>query len=162
MDPRARALEALYRERYSAFRNMVATITGSYESAHDVVQDAFADALRHRDGFRGDGSLAAWVWRIALREAWRWRSAQAQNRPLEDGAANVPALVEPERDPVLAEALLRLSPRRRLAVFLRYFGDLSYEEIAEALSVSSGTVAAMLAQAREALLADLTTVEVKS
>src|SRR5437763_1319670 len=46
MDERARALERLYRERYTAFRNGLATITGSSESARDAVQEAFARALR--------------------------------------------------------------------------------------------------------------------
>src|SRR5437764_1122554 len=67
------AIEELYRRRYSAFRGGVATLTGSYDSARDVVQDAFAQALRDRRQFRGDGSLESWVWRIAFRTALRSR-----------------------------------------------------------------------------------------
>ena len=44
-----------------------------------------------------------------------------------------------------------LPPRRRLIVFLRYFADLPYQTIAEALEVDVGTVAATLAQARQEL-----------
>ena len=62
-----------------------------------------------------------------------------------------PQLLEPERDTELAAALRRLSPRRRLIVFLRYFGDFSYAEIAAACEVSEGTVAATLAQAHAEL-----------
>ena len=65
-------------------------------------------------------------------------------------------LVEPESDPVLAAALRSLPPRRRLILFLRYFADLSYTEIADVVGVSEGTVAATLAQARTALRAVLT------
>jgi RNA polymerase sigma factor (sigma-70 family) len=54
-------------------------------------------------------------------------------------------------DPELAAALRALSPRRKLVVFLRYFADLSYAEIAEACGMSEGTVAATLAQARAEL-----------
>ena len=61
------------------------------------------------------------------------------------------ALPEPDRDPVLAEALRSLPPKRRLIVFLRYFADLSYAQIAELCAVSEGTVGATLAQARAAL-----------
>jgi RNA polymerase sigma factor (sigma-70 family) len=57
----------------------------------------------------------------------------------------------PELDPALAAAIRALSPRRRLFVFLRYFADLSYDEIAGACGVSRGTVAAALAHARTEL-----------
>jgi len=62
----------------------------------------------------------------------------------------------PERDAELAAAIKSLPPRRRLIVFLRYFADFSYAEIAEACKVSEGTVAATLAQAHEALRTALT------
>jgi RNA polymerase sigma-70 factor (ECF subfamily) len=148
MDERARALEELYRRRYVAFRNALATVTGSYESARDAVQESFAKALRSRHDLRADRSLEAWVWRIALRTALEVRG-KVHEAPL-NGSLN-PALVEPLRDPELAEALRTLPPRRRLVVFLHYFADLSYAEIAEACGISEGTVAATLAQAREQL-----------
>ena len=46
-------LESLYRSRYGSFRNGVAPLTGGYERAHDVVQEAFARALRERGRFGG-------------------------------------------------------------------------------------------------------------
>jgi DNA-directed RNA polymerase specialized sigma24 family protein len=74
MDDKEAALERLYRERYTRFRDGLATITGSYDTAHDVVQDAFAKALVKRRGFRSDGSLEGWVWRIAFRLALKERA----------------------------------------------------------------------------------------
>ena len=59
VDERAEAIESLYRERYGRFRDGVATITGDRESARDVVQEAFARALRKRRSFRGEASLEA-------------------------------------------------------------------------------------------------------
>ena len=50
-------LEDLYRRRHGAFQVMLASVTGSVESARDVVQEAFAQALRDQNGFRGEGSL---------------------------------------------------------------------------------------------------------
>ena len=152
MDARAQAIEDVYRRRYVAFRNALATVTGSEESARDVVQDAFAQALRKRDSFRGEGPLEAWVWRIALRLAF----ASRQN--LDGGAlpeSAEPAVVDAQLDPELAAALRRLPPRRRLLLFLHYFGDLSYAEIAEVCGISEGTVAATLAQARNDLMTRL-------
>ena len=64
---------------------------------------------------------------------------------------------EPERDPELAEAVKKLPPRRRLIVFLRYFADLSYDEIADICGISEGTVGAALAHARSALAEQLAT-----
>ncbi len=70
----AESIEDLYRSRYASFRGGMTAITGSYDAARDVVQEAFALALRDREQYRGDGSLAAWVWRIAFRVATRSRS----------------------------------------------------------------------------------------
>src|SRR5215207_10026606 len=120
----AGTIERIYRSRYSGFRNALATVTGSYDSAHDAVQEAFARALAKQSDFRG-GSPEAWIWTIALRCAL---GSRADPLPLDDLK---PELVEPERDAELAFALRELPPRRRLMVFLRYFADLDYAQIAE-------------------------------
>jgi RNA polymerase sigma-70 factor (ECF subfamily) len=135
---------------------MLASVTGSVESARDVVQEAFAQALRDRDGFRGEGSLEAWVWRIAFRVAIG--SKGLRELAIED----VPevAFVGASSDPELAAAVRRLPPQRRMAVFLRYFADLSYAEIGEVLGIAEGTVAATLAQAHRQLGATLSANEV--
>ena len=152
MDRRAAAIERVYRERYAGFRNALATVTGSHETARDAVQEAFARALRERHRFRGEAPLEAWIFRIALRSALEARR-NGRTVPLDE--AFDPAPAHPERDPELAAALRALPPRRRLIVFLRYYADLSYAEIAAACGISEGTVAAALAQAREALLRSL-------
>lgn len=147
MEETAAAIERLYRARYTRFRNGVAPVTGSYETAHDAVQEGFARAFRARATFTGRGSLEGWVWRIVL------RTALEQRRPGEEIALDDvdPAFVEPERDFALTTAVQALPPQRRLVVFLRYFADLPYKTIAEAPAIDEGTVAATLAQARQAL-----------
>jgi RNA polymerase sigma-70 factor (ECF subfamily) len=158
MGLRRREIADLYERRYAGFRGALAAITGSHESATDVVQEAFAEALRHRRSFRGEGPPEAWIWKIALRIALRERARRTREPVTLDGA--VPqaeaGIVEPIRDALVADALRALPPRRRLIVFLHYFGDLSYEQIGEICEVSPGTVAATLAQAREAVRAALT------
>ena len=149
----AESIEELYRSRYALFRGGMTAITGSYDAARDVVQEAFAQALRDREQYRGEAPLAAWVWRIAFRVALRSRS-QGSELTLEDLVAAAP-LPSPERDPLLAQALRRLPPQRRLIVFLRYFADLSYAEIASLCEVSEGTVAATLSHAHADLLREL-------
>jgi RNA polymerase sigma-70 factor, ECF subfamily len=151
----ASEIEQLYRTRYLSFRNGMVGLTGSYESARDVVQEAFAQALRDREQFRGEGSLAAWIWRIAVRVAL---DSRRNGRVLTvDELVAETAAPDRERDPMLAGALRQLAPRRRLIVFLRYFADLSYAEIAEVCGISEGTVAATLTHARADLLQALET-----
>jgi RNA polymerase sigma-70 factor (ECF subfamily) len=160
-------LERLYRERYATFRDVAASVTGSRETARDAVQEAFVQALRRRHMFRGDGPLEAWVWRIVLRAAGEVRGRRggldrSASSESPDGVSGEAALFCPPYplgDPELAEALRRLSPRRRLMVFLRYFADLSYDEIAVACAVSPGTVSASLTQARAQLCNILTSKE---
>jgi RNA polymerase sigma factor (sigma-70 family) len=140
-------LEELYRRRYDTFRRTVATLVGGYEDAHDVVQDGFATAYAQRRRYRGDGSLEGWVWRIVLR-----RAGAVRRRGLRVVPARLdPRLVAPEREPRLAAAVRALPPRRRLVVFLRYYADLSYAEIAEATGIDRGTVSATLSQAHRQL-----------
>ena len=143
MDDLVSAIEAVYQRRYSGFRHGAAAILGDYDAAHDAVQDGFARALTHGARFRG-GSLEAWIWRIVQ------RNALDRRRPRRGGALLEtvdPALVSSDRDPELAAAVRRLPPRRRLVVFLRYYADLPYDEIARICGVSEGTVAATLSRA---------------
>src|SRR3954463_13322769 len=101
------AIEELYRSRYSSYRAGVAALTGS-DAARDVVQDAFAQALRDRQDYRGEGSLAGWVWQIAFRTALRTRTKGGRELTLDElvEAAPVDSLVpRAERDPELAEAV---------------------------------------------------------
>jgi RNA polymerase sigma-70 factor (ECF subfamily) len=148
----ASRIEDVYGRRHRVFCNAIACVTGSYEAADDVVQEAFARALARREQFRGDGPIEAWIWRIAIRTALEQRSTP---RAASLAEAIDPRLVEPDRDPELAAALHKLPPRRRLLVFLRYVADLSYAEIARVCGISEGTVGTALTQARAELAAEL-------
>jgi RNA polymerase sigma factor (sigma-70 family) len=152
-DRRADALEDLYRERYATFRDVLAGVIGDYDAAREVVQEAFARALRARRTYRGEGTLEAWVWKIAVRLAWK--STRTRRRPIDPPAVAVAAATNGTADPDVLDALRRLAPKRRLVVFLRYYADLSYAEIAAACGIAEGTVAATLAQARVELAAAL-------
>lgn len=140
-------LEDLYRRRQGAFHAMLSSVTGDAESARDAVQDAFARALRRQRDYRGDGPLEAWVWRIALRVAIDSKGSR------ELAVEEIPevAFAEQARDPALHAAVQALPPQRRLVVFLRYFADLGYEEIADVVGLAPGTVAATLSQTHEQL-----------
>lgn len=143
-------IEDVYRRRHRAFGNAIACITSSHDLAIDVVQEAFARALARREQFRDDGPLEAWIWKIAIRTALE-QNGRPMDLPFEE--LSDPGFADPERDPELSAAVRKLAPRRRLVVFLRYVGDLSYSDIAHVCGVSEGTIAATLTQAR-AVLAD--------
>jgi RNA polymerase sigma-70 factor (ECF subfamily) len=141
-------LEALYRSRFEVFARVAASVTGDSERGRDAVQDAFATAVRKRRSFRGDGPLEAWVWRIVLNAARsELRRGMAPPAGDEPAAANGHA----EKNAELRVAIARLPERQRLAVFLRYYADLDYAAIGEALDIRTGTVAATLNAAHAAL-----------
>jgi RNA polymerase sigma-70 factor, ECF subfamily len=148
-------LEVLYRERFVGLKRALASVTGDYGTAEEALQEAFARAYAGLPRFRGECPLGAWVWRIAYRVALEHGRAE---RRREGDLAAVPEtqLVEHGHDPRLVDALQSLPPRRRLIVFLRYFADCSYAEIAAICEISEGTVAASLAKARTTLADALT------
>jgi RNA polymerase sigma-70 factor (ECF subfamily) len=146
---RVRELEDVYRRRYRQFVRVATAITGDLETGHDAVQDGFADALRHRRSYRGEGPLEAWIWRTVVRAAHRARSRQdafAELPGTEPAANGAPA-----GDADVRTWLAALPERQRLAVFLRYYADLDYRAIAAALEIEVGTVSATLAAAHTAL-----------
>jgi DNA-directed RNA polymerase specialized sigma24 family protein len=137
-------IERVYRRRYAAFGRALVGVTGDWSLAADAVQDGFARALRYRETFAG-GSLEAWLWRIVVRQALAMRPGPV---PAEQAVA---AFVDPsdgELTDAVRAAVEELPERQRLVVFLRYFADLSYAEIAATCDIAEGTVAATLAKAR--------------
>ncbi|MBA2384319.1 MAG: hypothetical protein H0V68_06610, partial [Actinobacteria bacterium] len=78
---RVRDLEEVYRLHYPQFLKVATAIGGNEDAGHEAVQEGFADVLRHRRSFRGEGPLEAWVWRVVVNAAHRARSKQIQLAP---------------------------------------------------------------------------------
>jgi RNA polymerase sigma factor (sigma-70 family) len=150
-------LEALYRERFERFARMARAVSASDEAAREAVQEGFARAYGGADAFRGDGSLEGWVWRSIL-HVMIDQARKPKHLPLTDQFE--PVLPDPEADPDLHAALLRLPPRRRMVVFLRFYADLSLRDIATALDLNEGTVSATLTRPKAQLRESLTESEV--
>jgi RNA polymerase sigma-70 factor, ECF subfamily len=133
-------IEAVYRARFGQFCSVAAAILESREAARDAVQDAFAKAVRDRREFRGEGTLDAWLWRLVV------NTALGQRRSVRNRGAAVAeeAVANPGSDDEVRAAIRRLPERQRLVVFLRYWADLDYAAIADALAIAPGTVAASL------------------
>jgi RNA polymerase sigma-70 factor, ECF subfamily len=149
---RIEELEELYRRDYARFLRVAVATVGSRDVAADVVQDAFARALRSRHTFRGESSLEAWVWRIVTNVALTTSRRRADAQTLELAAAAAASNGAPAH-PELRAAIALLPERQRQALFLRHYADLSYDEIAEVLGVARGTVSATLHAARDSLRA---------
>jgi RNA polymerase sigma-70 factor (ECF subfamily) len=132
-------LEALYRAKLPEFRRAAAAIAGDEEAGWDAVQEAFAAAVRKRRTWRRRGPLEAWVWRIVVNKA---RDARRRRPKVLDPT---PAVHVPD------VPLESLTQRQREIVFLHYYADLEYAEIARALRISVGTVGATLSAARTTL-----------
>ncbi len=157
-DHRLDELEALYREGFERFLRVSVAIVADRGLALDAVQEGFARAIHGRADFRGRGSLEAWVWRIVVNEALGSRRRRLAEPPSE--------LVEPttnghavDENADLRAVVALLPERQRAAVFLRYFADLEYVAIAEALDVRVGTVSATLSAAHTAMRRTLQEVE---
>lgn len=144
------SLEAIYRRSYGRFLRVALAIVGERETAREVVQDAFAKAIRDRSGFHGSGTPEAWVWAIVVnlaRSVLRQRTRGVDSESETFAASNGHAVEWPE----LRAAVAALPERQRLAIFLRHYADMNYEQIAAVLEIERGTVAATLHSAHATL-----------
>jgi RNA polymerase sigma-70 factor (ECF subfamily) len=143
------AIEEVYRRRYSSFLRLGYALLGSRDLARDAVQETFATALRERASFRGEGSLDGWLWTTMLNTC---RQEQRRLRRLSDEQQPETATNgKPEQWPELRALIAALPEQERHALFLRYYADLSQDEIAGVLGVRPGTVGAALTHARNKL-----------
>jgi len=140
-------IESLYRSRFTQFVRVARAVTGDRDSALEAVQDGFADALRNAGQWKGEGPLEGWVWRCVINRARKARRRAAVEIWGGDGRNND----DDEGDGDVRVGLAALPERQRLVVFLRYFADLEYREIASALGIEVGTVSATLHAAHAAL-----------
>lgn len=163
----ARHQEKLHAVAFARLRN--------HADAEEIAQDTFIRAHRSLASFRGESSLATWLYRIAtnlsLNRYWyffrRCRHAtQSMDRPFNDTnpatLADVVASEEPgpareaiihEFGQIVADCMRRLSSRNSEILHLRNGLDHSYEEIGSLLGVKVGTVKSRIARARESLRA---------
>jgi RNA polymerase sigma-70 factor (ECF subfamily) len=134
------------------------------EDALDMTQDVFVKVYQKLDSFRGRGTFKAWVFRIAHNEGLnRARDRSRHGDHLELTPANSPPvgpnqvadLARKERQNLLREALLHLSPRQRQAVTLRYFEKMPIRDIASILDCTDGTAKNLLFRSLQMLRAHL-------
>jgi RNA polymerase sigma-70 factor, ECF subfamily len=149
--------------------NLVYGILSDSADAADVTQEVFLHAFRGIRGFRRGSSLKTWLYRISVRQAlnhrrWCWRhhrrqvSIDADDDPaggaldLRDGDATpFERYASHEMQAKIRQALAAVPASFRSAVILRDLEGLSYEEVAEVLEVSVGTVKSRILRGRRML-----------
>lgn len=164
------AYETLIDRYQQPVYNLVYRLLEDPSDAADVVQEVFLKVFRNIGSFRGNSSLKTWIYRIAYNEAWnhrRWftrhkrqevgleredESSLGFRDVLPDTSRSAFDIVSDHETQALVEdAMGDINPAFRAAVVLRDMEDLSYEEIAEVLGVSLGTVKSRILRGREAL-----------
>jgi len=137
----------VYGKAYSILKNHL--------DADDVVQETFLRVYRALPGFRFESSFRTWLITITTRQALNFLSRTRQNHvsldPQEDGPEHVAlrvednqmtALLDAESRRLLHEALPKLPARQKQALLLKLQNDWKYEEIAQAMDISVGSVKA--------------------
>ncbi len=152
---------------------MVHQLLRNPQDAEEVTQDAFIRAHRGLVNFRGDSAFSTWLYQIATNLArnrywYWWRRKRDQSisfeQPIgEDGTTTFADIfadeVETPEDAAVTQELVdrigvgmgKLTSKHREILILRNVKNLSYEEIAEVLQISVGTVKSRIARARESL-----------
>jgi RNA polymerase sigma-70 factor (ECF subfamily) len=168
------AYEQLIERFQSPVYNLAYRLLNDQADASDVAQEVFLKIFRNVQNFRGDSSLRTWVYRIAVNEShnrrrWLFRhrrgetgiedtfdDSESREKPLMDsGETPFDFTMNREAQVLLEEALAEINPVFRAALVLREVEDMSYEEIADILEVSIGTVKSRIVRGREALRRNL-------
>jgi RNA polymerase sigma-70 factor (ECF subfamily) len=164
------AYERLIERFQTPVYNLAWRLLSDPSDASDVVQEVFLKIFRNIEHFRGDSTLRTWVYRIAVNEShnrrrWLFRHRrgetgiddnfednESRERPLMDsGETPFDFTMNREAQILLEEGLAAINPVFRAALVLREIEDMSYDEIAEILEVSIGTVKSRIMRGREAL-----------
>ena len=167
-------------EFHQPIYSLVYRILTDPADAADTTQEVFLKVFRGMKHFHGQSSLKTWIYRIAVHEAsnrrrwwFRHKARETSMEPLENTSAQgsgltmQEALVDEAESPFesaaheevrarVEEELRNIPEPYRSTVILRDLEEMSYEEIAEVLDVSLGTVKSRLTRGREALRKRLT------
>ncbi|MFN3522423.1 MAG: RNA polymerase sigma factor [Phenylobacterium sp.] len=157
-----RAFGELVRRHGSGVRGLLRRMGVSAAEADDVAQDAFLTAFERIAEFRGEGTFAAWVKRIAARAYLRRLQKERRVQSFAEEAQDAPdaAAVDPAGRIDLDEALKSLGAAERLCVSLCYGAGLSHAEAAESLNLPLGTVKSHVKRGLDKLRARLAPADV--
>ena len=122
-----------------------------HDDADDLTQEVFIKIHKHIDGFREDAQLFTWIYRIATNECLSFLNRKKKRffLPLGDVTAELTGKLDSgvnlsgdEIQIKLQKALLKLPDKQRIVFNMKYYEDLSYEEIARITDTSVGALKA--------------------
>jgi RNA polymerase sigma-70 factor (ECF subfamily) len=153
----AAAFERLVLRYQRVLFTVAVRMVGDRDQASDATQNAFVKAYRKLDTFDPTRRFFSWIYRILLNECLNVRRDRRVHEPLAPDVAQVASAAElfeaAERRARVQSAVLALPAAQREVIVLKYFADLSYEDIAEATGVPAKTVKSRLHAARQRLAA---------
>jgi RNA polymerase sigma-70 factor (ECF subfamily) len=171
----ATAWDDLFDAHYAAAGRFIFQLSSDFtvEDAEEICQEVFLSVIKNLDSFHGESQLQTWIFRIAANKARDYRerrnaakrgggrpdvSLQAEDPESGlaiDPPADLPApdenLMNAEQAALMRASLDRLGEPCREIVELRYFGDLSYEELSATLKLNPKTVSSRLSKCLDRL-----------
>ena len=143
------AFERLMADQLDASFRLAVAILGDQDDARDATQEAFIAAWHKLPGLRDPASAVAWLHRVTVNASISRLRRRARDRAVSDVLGRGPASRPSEDEAVvrresLRAALWKLNPEHRAVLFLRYFEDLTVDQIARRIGVREGTVKSRL------------------
>lgn len=164
-----RAFEELMEEHQKAIYNVAYRIVGNYDDASDVAQDAMIKIFKNLSYFEERSKFTTWMYRIVTNTALDFLKKKRRNKVISidetisgeendygkqlasDEVTPQELVEQDERRQAVLKALYKLTPEHRAVLVLRDINGLSYDEIANVLMCSEGTVKSRINRARKSL-----------
>jgi RNA polymerase sigma-70 factor, ECF subfamily len=156
--------EAAFRELFESHKDKIYSLalrySGDRTAAMDISQDTFLKLMDRIGQFRGESSFDSWLYRLVVNSCMDYRRRQKRWLPMVEEFFDsfrapqetpLQSLMADERQQQVQDVVAKLAPEHRMVVVLRYTEGLSYEEIADILNCSRGTVASRLNRAHKVL-----------
>lgn len=156
-------LEAFCRLEHPKIVGALTLYCGDRDLAMELAQDTMVRVVQHWRRVSGMAAPSAWTHRVAMNLANSWFRRSTAKRRADRHVTHEAMIAHLEPDSAASisvrTAVVGLPPRQRAAIVLRYYADLSIDEVAEIMGCRPGTVSALTHQAirslREAGLTDL-------
>ena len=157
------AIEMFVRQYETGVFRLALSIVGDQAEANEITQETFISALRSLNSYQETKSLKAWLYTIALNHS---RSHLRKRKTLERLRTTLNSIfrvetqkqtlpeesaIQNEKEAEIWKVLNKLDEPFRIVVILRYFHELSINEISKILSINEGTIHSRLHTARERL-----------